>query len=54
MLRCLPSRLTTPEIADELFVSVNTVKTHTKAVYRKLRVTTRNDAIRAAREHGLL
>jgi LuxR family maltose regulon positive regulatory protein len=54
VLRFLPSHMTNTEIADSLVVSVNTVKTHLRAVYRKLGVTTRRDAIRAADALGLL
>ena len=39
VLRFLPSRLTVREIADELYVSVNTLKFHLKVIYRKLGVT---------------
>ena len=41
VLRYLESRLTTSEIGNELYVSVNTVRTHAKAVYRKLGVGSR-------------
>ncbi|MET9504092.1 LuxR C-terminal-related transcriptional regulator [Streptomyces sp. NPDC006622] len=44
----------TEEIAADLYVSVNTVKTHLKSVYRKLAVNRRNDAVRRARDLGLL
>ncbi|HEY3684199.1 MAG TPA: LuxR C-terminal-related transcriptional regulator [Streptosporangiaceae bacterium] len=54
VLRFLPSHMTNTEIAESLVVSVNTVKTHLRAVYRKLGVTTRRDAIRAADALGLL
>ena len=53
VLRYLASRLTTSEIADELYVSVNTVRTHAKAVYRKLAVTSRQDAVAQARRLGI-
>ncbi|MFF0339144.1 LuxR C-terminal-related transcriptional regulator [Kribbella sp. NPDC004875] len=45
---------TTKEIAAELFVSVNTVKAHAHSVYRKLAVHNRRDAVRRARELGLI
>lgn len=41
------------EIAAELFVSINTVKTHAASIYRKLGVTGRRDAVRRAEELGL-
>jgi len=46
VLGYLRSSLTTAEIAEALFVSVNTVKTHQRAIYRKLGVTSRREAIR--------
>jgi LuxR family maltose regulon positive regulatory protein len=49
VLRFLPSRLTTREIADELYVSVNTLKFHLKVIYRKLGVSSRAEAVEAAR-----
>jgi LuxR family maltose regulon positive regulatory protein len=49
VLRFLPSRLTVREIADELFVSVNTLKFHLKVIYRKLGVSSRAEASEAAR-----
>jgi LuxR family transcriptional regulator, maltose regulon positive regulatory protein len=54
VLRYLPSELSVPEIARELYVSPNTVKTQCSAIYRKLAVTSRRAAVQAAREHGLL
>lgn len=50
----LPSMRTTEEIADSLFVSVNTVKTHLRGIYRKLGVSHRRDAVAVARDRGLL
>jgi len=50
----LPSMRTTEEIADSLFVSVNTVKTHLRGIYRKLGVNQRRDAVLAARKLGLI
>jgi LuxR family transcriptional regulator, maltose regulon positive regulatory protein len=54
MLAALPSMQSNAEIAAEFFVSVNTVKAHLKALYRKLGVGTRRDAVRRGRELGLL
>ncbi|MEJ2889186.1 LuxR C-terminal-related transcriptional regulator [Actinomycetospora aeridis] len=54
MLRYLASTLSNPEIAAELYVSVNTVKSHQRAVYRKLGTSGRRDAVRRARELELL
>jgi LuxR family maltose regulon positive regulatory protein len=54
VLRYLPSQLSQREIAGELYVSLNTVKTHCKAIYRKLGVEGRKPAVQAARDHGLL
>ena len=50
----MPSQLSQREIAGELYVSLNTVKTHCKAIYRKLGVDGRKAAVQAARDHGLL
>jgi LuxR family maltose regulon positive regulatory protein len=46
-------RLTVAQIATELFISPNTVKTHMRSLYRKLGVATRDEAIRKARSLGL-
>jgi LuxR family transcriptional regulator, maltose regulon positive regulatory protein len=54
VLSFLPTMLSNQEIAAELFVSVNTVKTHLKAIYRKLDVDDRRSAVRRARELTLL
>jgi LuxR family maltose regulon positive regulatory protein len=54
VLRFLPTHLSTPEIANELYLSVNTVKTHIHHVYVKLGVNSRNDAVQRARHLGLL
>jgi LuxR family maltose regulon positive regulatory protein len=51
VLRYLASRLTCAEIARELYLSVNTVRSHVKAVYRKLGVHSRSAAV--ARGHAL-
>jgi LuxR family transcriptional regulator, maltose regulon positive regulatory protein len=54
ILRYLPTMMSNQEIAGELFVSVNTVKTHLKAIYRKLDVPGRREAVNRARELGLM
>jgi LuxR family transcriptional regulator, maltose regulon positive regulatory protein len=54
VLHLLPTHLSNQEIAGELYVSLNTVKTHLKSVYRKLGVTSRSEAVAAARELGVL
>ena len=50
----LPTLRTVDEIAHSMYVSVNTVKTHLRNVYRKLGVTSRREAVEAARMRGLL
>ncbi|MDQ1015061.1 LuxR C-terminal-related transcriptional regulator [Streptomyces afghaniensis] len=54
VLRLLAEMRSTEEIAAGLHVSVNTVKTHLKSIYRKLAVSRRGDAVRRARERRLL
>jgi len=54
VLRFLPTMMSNGEIAAELFVSVNTVKTHLKSIYRKLDVPDRREAVRRARDLELL
>jgi DNA-binding CsgD family transcriptional regulator len=54
VLRYLPSMLTNSEIAAELYVSVNTIKAHTRSIYAKLGASRRQDAVVLAYEHGLL
>ena len=54
VLRFLPTMMSNAEIASEMFVSVNTVKTHLKHIYRKLDVSERRDAVRRGRELHLL
>lgn len=53
VLRLLRSELSGPEIAAELVVSLNTVRTHTKNIYLKLGVNSRRAAVRRADELGL-
>ncbi len=54
VLRMLRSDLTGPEIARVLFVSVNTLRTHTKSIFTKLGVNNRRAAVRVADELGLV
>jgi LuxR family maltose regulon positive regulatory protein len=54
VLRYLPTNLTAPEIADQLYLSVNTVRTHTRHVYDKLGAHGRREAVERARDLGLL
>ncbi len=56
-LRLLPmlcTHLTTPEIAEELFVSRHTIRSQTQAIYRKLNVSNRHEAVTRARELQLV
>lgn len=54
LLRLLPGDLTQRELGDALHMSFNTVKTYNRQIYRKLGVSSRDDAITAARAAGLL
>jgi LuxR family transcriptional regulator, maltose regulon positive regulatory protein len=54
VLRYLPTHLSAPEIADELYVSTNTVKTHMRHLYAKLGTHRRAETIARARALGLL
>ena len=54
MLGFLPTLMSNMEIAETMHLSVNTVKTHLKAVYRKLGVERRRDAVLMARQLQLL
>jgi LuxR family maltose regulon positive regulatory protein len=50
----LPTHLSFPAIAKQLFVSTNTVKTHVRALYRKLDASSRSEAVSHAAAAGLL
>jgi LuxR family maltose regulon positive regulatory protein len=54
VLRLLPTHLSIREIATELFVSQNTVKTHIRSLYRKLGAASRSEAVMEARRHELI
>jgi LuxR family maltose regulon positive regulatory protein len=54
VLRFLPSNLSAPEIAKELYLSTSTVKTHMRHIYAKLEVHHRTEAVEQARRLGLL
>jgi LuxR family maltose regulon positive regulatory protein len=54
VLRLLQGTLSLRDISRELYLSPNTIKTHTRALYRKLGVSDRQDAVAKARELGLM
>jgi LuxR family maltose regulon positive regulatory protein len=54
VLRFLAGTLSLREIGQEMYVSINTVKSHTRAIYRKLGVSNRHDAIRRGHELAIL
>ncbi len=54
VLRLLDTELSGPEIARRLFVSQNTLRSHTKHIFTKLEVSSRRSAVLRARERGLL
>ena len=54
VLRLLRGSLTLPEIAAELELSPETIKTHTRVIYRKLGVHNRRDAVSRGQEAGIL
>lgn len=54
VLRLLRGAVSLREIGQELYLSANTIKTHTRAIYRKLGVSTRREAVERAREVGLI
>jgi LuxR family maltose regulon positive regulatory protein len=54
ILTYLPSHRSQGQIAAEMYVSINTVKTHIRAVYRKLGVASRSEAVSVARAQKLI
>ena len=54
VLRLLDSDLSVRQIGEELFLSANTVRTHTRSIYRKLSVNSRADAVARAGALGLI
>jgi LuxR family maltose regulon positive regulatory protein len=54
VLRLLRGTLSLRGIGQELYVSANTIKTHTQAIYRKLGVSTRREAVQRAEQTGIL
>ncbi len=54
VLEQLPTHRSLEEIGEHLYVSRNTVKTHTLSIYRKLGVSSRGDAVARARELALI
>jgi LuxR family maltose regulon positive regulatory protein len=54
VLRLLPTHLSSTEIAQELYISKNTVRSHIRHIYEKLDVHSRDDAVRRSQELGLL
>ena len=54
VLRHVSGMLNTAEVAGEMYISVNTVKTHLKSIYRKLAATHRGEAVRRARQLELI
>jgi LuxR family maltose regulon positive regulatory protein len=54
VLERMSRAMSVEDIAEDLFLSVNTVKTHQRSIYRKLAVSRRNDAVRRGRELGLV
>ncbi len=54
VLRLLASDRSVRQIGEELFLSFNTVRSHTRSIYRKLGVNTRAEAVARAEARGLL
>ena len=54
VLEYLPRRIRNQDIADDLYITVNTLKSHLRGIYRKLGVADRDEAITRANQLGLL
>ena len=54
VLRLLPTNLTTPEMAESLYIGVNTVRSHIKNIYSKLGVHKRSEAVAKAKDLGII
>ena len=54
VLQLLTTRLSLREISQELYVSLNTIKSHTRAIYRKLNASTRYEAVQRGRDLTIL
>jgi LuxR family transcriptional regulator, maltose regulon positive regulatory protein len=54
VLRLLANGLSKREISDQLFISYNTIHSHVRSLYRKLRASSREEAVAHARERGLI
>jgi LuxR family transcriptional regulator, maltose regulon positive regulatory protein len=54
VLRLVSAMLSTAEISTEMYISVNTVKSHLRSIYRKLSAARRGEAVRRARELKLI
>jgi LuxR family maltose regulon positive regulatory protein len=54
VLRHVSGMLNTAEVASEMYISVNTVKSHLKSIYRKLAAAHRGEAVRRARQLELI
>jgi LuxR family maltose regulon positive regulatory protein len=54
VLHLLPGELTTRQIAQSLYVALSTVRTQVKSIYRKLGVSSREQAVNEARDRGLI
>jgi LuxR family maltose regulon positive regulatory protein len=54
VLRHVPGMMTTAEVASEMYISVNTVKTHLKSIHRKLATGHPREAVRRVRQLELI